>query len=1483
MAIPRSPYIAGKALSGVRGFVGRDDVFQLVETVLQHSDSNAIVLFGQRRIGKTSILLNLQSRLPSPPFVTVFFDLQDRARKPLGEVSFELAQTIAQDLDLPSPDRTHFDDSGAGFRDSFLPTAYEALGEERRLVLLFDEFDVLDARLEEQLPETSAARAFIPAMRRLINEEPQLAFVFVVGRKADELSIEFMSAFKTARFHRITVLDPESVRRLVLTAQREGTLTFDERVPDRILALAAGHPFFTQLLCQLLFERAYRTLDALSETGEEGAVPMVTLADVEAVVPDTWDAGEHIYEWIWDGLPPAERVIFSAMAAGTDEHTVITRERLLDVLQAQGIRILIRELELAPKTLIEWQMLKEADGGYQFFVELMRRWVAERKPLPRVKEELDRVNPLADTLYQGASGFYRSGDLDGAVNQLQTALRVNPNHLKARLLLGEIYKIQGKPDEAVRELAEAYRIDPDGARLAYENALLVQAEAHEKESALDEAIATYSAVLEISPANRVAQERKQQSVVAARQHAINTSAAKAEEYERAEQWDDAIVAYQHLVTLSDDQHWQDALERAEREHSMARRYGEGLVHLSQRQWVEAQRAFADVVAERPRYKDAAALLALAAANESEDFSYDLTTPRGRRTFRLAWLATCMVGWLLGLAVTTIAWWRLRTPILAEPVVILVAVGVPLFVNLVLQVTLLRRFMSLAGRGGWISGNVIGAALAGAAVLLVRSWTSHNDTFVFFAVAALFAVLSSAGISWLQERLSLRPELGQAPGWAWTLPTMAGRLLGIAAGAFLVVFLAGQNTLTALANLINASQFTALFLGATVWALISGSIGAVVLTRRLARSSDQPAGEATEKPLIYRDRRMQTWLPGGLAVVSLVAATAVVVRVISLPVLTYPSGSMAGGKNSSAVAFSPDGQRYFTEDESSYQIRYTGAGQELLSLQWDGHSSAVNSAAYNSYGTRIVTASDDNTARVWDAQTGQQLLELSGHTSAVSSSAYSPDGTRIVTASGDDTARVWDAQTGQQLLELSGHFYWVRSAAYSPDGSTIVTASDDDTARVWDAQTGQQLLELSGHTSGVNSAAYSPDGTRIVTASDDNTTRVWDAQTGQQLTEFSGHTSAVISAVYSPDGAKIATASDDNTARIWDTQTGQQLLELSGHTSAVNFVLYSPDGTRILTASADGTVRAWDAETGQQLSSNTGYVNSAAFSPDGARILTTSDDNTARVWDTQTIQQLLVLNGQRPSVNAAAYGPGGTKIAITSEDDVTRVWDAQTGQQILQLSGYTSGVSSGAYSPDGARIVTASDDNIARVWDAHTGQPLLELSGHNSAVHSAAYSPDGTRIVTASDDNTARVWDAQTGQQLTELRGHTALVKSAGFSPDGTRVVTASDDDTVRVWDAQTGQQLLELSGHLSAVNSAAYSPDGTRIVTASDDETVRMWDADEGQLQRVLVGFERGVDNAVFSPDNQHVFAGSNSKVVVFDLSSAPAEPVQAPAQSGTP
>jgi WD40 repeat protein len=412
--------------------------------------------------------------------------------------------------------------------------------------------------------------------------------------------------------------------------------------------------------------------------------------------------------------------------------------------------------------------------------------------------------------------------------------------------------------------------------------------------------------------------------------------------------------------------------------------------------------------------------------------------------------------------------------------------------------------------------------------------------------------------------------------------------------------------------------------------------------------------------------------------------------------------------------------------------------------------------------------------------------LKGHEDSVWSAAFSLDGTRVVTASADKTARVWDSRTGQLVSTLKGHEDSVLSAAFSPDGTRVVTASEDKTARVWDSRTGQLVSTLKGHEARVWSAEFSPDGTRVVTASEDKTARVWDSRTGQLVSTLKGHEDSVWSAEFSPDGTRVVTASADKTARLWDSRTGQLVSTLKGHENRVWSAEFSPDGTRVVTASADKTARLWDSRTGQLVSTLKGHedsVWSAAFSLDGTRVVTASKDKTARVWDSRTGQLVSTLKGHEDRVWSAAFSLDGTRVVTASKDKTVRVWDSRTGQLVSTLKGHEASVRGAAFSPDGTRVVTASEDKTVRVWDSRTGQLVSTLKGHEDSVRSAEFSSDGTRVVTASVDTTARLWDSRTGQLVSTLKGHEASVLSAEFSPDGTRVVTASEDKTARLWIA----------------------------------------------------------------------------------------------------
>jgi WD40 repeat protein len=476
-----------------------------------------------------------------------------------------------------------------------------------------------------------------------------------------------------------------------------------------------------------------------------------------------------------------------------------------------------------------------------------------------------------------------------------------------------------------------------------------------------------------------------------------------------------------------------------------------------------------------------------------------------------------------------------------------------------------------------------------------------------------------------------------------------------------------------------------------------------------------------------------------------------------------------------------------------------------------HTDAVTSVVWSPDGKRLATGSDDNTAKVWDAQTGKELLTLRGRSDAVMSVAWSPDGKRLATASDDKMVKVWDAETGKELLTLSGHNDSVCSVVWSPDGKRLATGSYDTTAKVWDAESGRELLTLSRHSGCVRGVAWSPDGKRLATGSWDHTAKVWDAGTGKELRTLIGHSDHVTSVAWSPDGKRLVTGSGDSTAKVWDAEAGKVLLTLVGHTDHIEAVAWSPDGERLATASVDRAAIVWDAGSGRASLTLRGHsttIMAVAWSPDGKRLATGSADHTAKVWDPGSDRELLALKDGSPIMMSVAWSPDGRRLATGSADfednnpenprasfgNGTKEWDAVSGE-LLRAFDHDDDVWSVAWSRDGKRLATGGWGDMAKVWDAQTGHRLGCLQASNGSrpwVTSVAWSPDGRRLATGSLGMVAKLWDAESGEEVLELDRRSGLPRDVTWSPDGTRLATEGPAKSAKVWDAGTGKPFLTL-------------------------------------------------------------------------------------------
>ena len=535
-----------------------------------------------------------------------------------------------------------------------------------------------------------------------------------------------------------------------------------------------------------------------------------------------------------------------------------------------------------------------------------------------------------------------------------------------------------------------------------------------------------------------------------------------------------------------------------------------------------------------------------------------------------------------------------------------------------------------------------------------------------------------------------------------------------------------------------------------------------------------------------------------------------------PQIDLPEGVIARiGKGAlGEVHFSPDGSKLAISTSIGIWIHDPDTGKALELLR-RSHITRPYAFAYSPNGKTIASTSWDEPKQangrgilaieVSDAATGEDKGIRIGHPESVNSIAYSPDGETIATGGWhyDNTIRLWNAQTGQNIFTSRMQTKWGTFVIFSPDGTTYAAVGDANTVYVWDRKTSKHKITLTGHTKQVSCAAYSPDSKTIATGSDDGTIRFWDAATGTHKTTLASEGEKVRALAYSPDGNIVACGSENGNVQLWDTQTMQLKFTLIGHTRRVKSIAYAPSGNSIATASSDRTVRLWDAATGKSKAILTGYmgINTAAYAPDSKTIATGQYGGKIHFWDVSTGKLKNTFIGDKKGIIFdISYAPDGKTIAVVSSYDRVLLRDAKTGKHkatlahfglidtiflILQNREYD--INSIAYSPDGKTIVTGGDyytieEGTVYLWDARTGIRKRVIFKGTGAVYTVVFSKDGKRIIATGDwKNKIRVWDARTGKELIPTpddipRDPNGLL----HSPDGTTTAQVSQNGTVLI-------------------------------------------------------------------------------------------------------
>ncbi|NET59058.1 MAG: AAA family ATPase [Symploca sp. SIO2E6] len=508
----RNPYIVGPPIRGADLFFGRDSVFQFIEDNLKQDAVKIILLHGQRRIGKSSVLLNIPNFIGEDEFIFVFFDLQNKSSLNLGDVLHQLAREIVKCIGLPSddiklPSVTELEQDTDIFSNQFLPQINQRLNH-KKLVVLLDEFDVLEGS-----NANSSFQKLFPYLKSLIYQQQQLVVIPVIGRHPDDFK-KLLDLFKEAPHEEIGLLDELDIKSLI-TKPAKNVLEYEPEAIEEILKLSAGHPYFTQGICSALFNQARRVNKW-----------RVTPPDIEKIVDRAIRITAGGLAWFRDGMTIPERVVFSAVAEAQARAEIepdgVVREPLT-LLRSYGV-IITEPLDKAVKKLCDSGFLDVEPLAqppvYKIKIELVRRWLVKRYLLRREIWELEELDVDALEIYEEAKQKHQINNMK-ASDSYKKVLALNPNHFSALFGLAEVHvrlkdinnnyskaKDFSKDKDIIKDIGEAvelyaraYKVDPVRMGEEFVELLLIYGEHFNSLREFEKAKKQFKQALEIQQDN----------------------------------------------------------------------------------------------------------------------------------------------------------------------------------------------------------------------------------------------------------------------------------------------------------------------------------------------------------------------------------------------------------------------------------------------------------------------------------------------------------------------------------------------------------------------------------------------------------------------------------------------------------------------------------------------------------------------------------------------------------------------------------------------------------------------------------------------------------------------------------------------------------------------------------------------------------------------------------------------------------------------
>eukprot|EP00049_Salpingoeca_infusionum_P012038 m.213571 g.213571 ORF g.213571 m.213571 type:complete len:2376 (-) comp15086_c0_seq1:317-7444(-) len=636
-----------------------------------------------------------------------------------------------------------------------------------------------------------------------------------------------------------------------------------------------------------------------------------------------------------------------------------------------------------------------------------------------------------------------------------------------------------------------------------------------------------------------------------------------------------------------------------------------------------------------------------------------------------------------------------------------------------------------------------------------------------------------------------------------------------------------------------------------------------------------------------------------------------------------------GENICSIAFlyRNDVEEKIITASNDKSLRVWDIETQVCEKKFLGHTDYIRGVIVHPSQNQIVSCSKDQSIIMYDVQTcgivgsipADKMNEPPRHSSKVTALKAIPalgQTDRLISASYDDTVRIWDPETGEQTLLFSGHDDDVNGVAISSDGTFAVTACDDGTVLMWSTQDGHVMQRFNGrHKKYVLAIDLSRDGRYIASGSMDETAIVWSTETGEIVTHFREHDAKITCISISCDSALVATGSTDMVFFIFQIETGQVLVRNNAYTEAIRAMCFSPINPRELAVGTnENDVRIWEVADGEsrrvgQIMNHDGNVCALQYSHDGRRLLTGTTEKLVREWDLTSQECTMVYEGCADKVRTVTYlaRKNGSEIVAASGDDGHIVMWARTTSRSKQTStvlrqipdspvlfeAHRGEIMALRVFGEGQYLVSASYDDTARVWNLHQQKLLSEFTRHTDDVNDVdvfEYSKDTQEqprylCATASDDKTIMLWNPlESSQKVRTLKGHRHYVAAVRFTCTGEKLISGGRDNLLIVWggiDKGRDNMLHKISRHSDSVLTVATHPtDSSLFLSGGADDKLILWRMRDGSAPKDIYThkFTETVRCTSFHPSNTTFAAGTNENTVaIFDAAKCEQAPETGP------